>query len=86
MPSSSPSQRRELWLENALLSEIVALHPDRLTADELAVRMEEARSNTDRVAIEDALQALKRSGLVRLGEEVVEPTYAALRAAEIFGL
>lgn len=72
-----------MWVENALLSEIIILHPDHLTSEELIVRMEDGPSETGRVAIIDALQALKRSGLVRITGEVVEPTYAALRAAAI---
>lgn len=38
----------------------------------------------DRIAILDALQELKRSGLVRFNGEAIEPTYVALRSAEIF--
>ncbi len=85
MSSSSKSPKeQDLWFEHALLSEIIILHPDHLTSEELVVRMEESASETDRVAILDTLQALRRSGLVRLNGEVVEPTYAALRAAAIF--
>jgi hypothetical protein len=83
--SKSPEEQ-DLWVEHSLLSDIVVLHPDHLTSEELVVRMEDGPSNTDRVAILDALQALRRSGLVRLNGEVVEPTYAALRAAAIFQL
>jgi hypothetical protein len=85
MSSSSKSpEERDLWVEHSLLSEIITLHPNRLTSEELVVRMEDGPSQTDRVAILDTLQALRRSGLVRLNGEVVEPTYAALRAAAIF--
>ncbi len=82
--SSKSPERRDLWIEHALLSEIIFLHPDHLTSEELVVRMEDGPSGTDPVAIMDTLQSLRRSGLVRLNGEVVEPTYAALRAAEIF--
>jgi hypothetical protein len=78
-------RNRQLWIENAVLSEIVAEHPDHLTTAELVIRMEEAPSDTDRVTIMDALRMLERSSLVRLNGEVVEPTHAALRAAAIFG-
>jgi hypothetical protein len=81
--SSKSPEERDLWVEHALLSEIIVLHPDHLTFEELVVRMEDAPSNTGRVAILDSLQALKRSGLIRLAGEVVEPTYAAIRAAAI---
>jgi hypothetical protein len=82
--SSKSPQERDLWVENAILSEIIALHPVHLTREELVVRMEDGPSETGRVAVLDSLQALKRSGLVRFTGEVVEPTYAALRAAAIF--
>jgi hypothetical protein len=83
--SSNSLEDRDLWVEQAVLSEIVFLHPDHLTTDELVLKMEEGPSGTGCIAILDSLQALKRSGLVRLNGEVVEPTYAALRAAAIFG-
>jgi hypothetical protein len=84
--SSKSPEERDLWVEHSLLSEIIVLHPDHLTSEELVVRMEDGPSNTDRIAILDTLQALRRSGLVRLNGEVVEPTFAALRAAAIFQL
>jgi hypothetical protein len=83
-PSSKSLEDRDLWLERALLSEIIFLHPDHLTFEELALKMEDGPSGTGRIAILDSFQVLKRSGLVRLNGEVVEPTYAALRAATIF--
>jgi hypothetical protein len=79
--SSRPSEEWDPWVEHALLSEIITLHPDHLTAEELVVRMEDGPSETGRIAILDSLQALKRSGVVRITGEVVEPTYAALRTA-----
>lgn len=82
--SSKSPEERDLRVEYALLSEIIILHPSHLTAGELVVRMEDGPGNTDRIAILDALQALKRSGLVRFNGEVVEPTFATLRASAIF--
>jgi hypothetical protein len=79
-----PPAQRALRLENALLDEILIQHPDRLTQDELILRMEGGPNGTDRNAVLDALQELKRSGLIRLNGEVVEPTLPILRAAEIF--
>jgi aryl-alcohol dehydrogenase-like predicted oxidoreductase len=75
---------RSLRLKNALLDEILTQDPNHLTLDELALRMEGGPNDTDRIAVLDALQELKRSGLIRLNGEVVEPTFALLRAAEIF--
>lgn len=67
--------------ERMVLAEIVALHPARLTTEELVTRLEAGPG--DRLPILDALGALKRSGLARLGD-VIEPTLAAIAAAEIF--
>ena len=81
--SSKSPEDRDLWVERALLSEILNLHPNHLTSEELVARMEDGPSQTGGVAIFDSLQSLKRSGLIRMNGEVVEPTYAALRAAQI---
>ncbi len=83
-PGSPSLEERDLLVEQALLSEIVALHPDRLTPEELVLWMKGEQSDVGRIAILDALLALKRSGLARQNGEVVEPTHAALRADEIF--
>jgi asparagine synthetase A len=84
--SSRSPHERDLWVENAVLLQIVSLHPDHLTSKELVVRMEEDESDTGRVEIVNAIGALKRSGLVRFTGEVVEPTYAAIRAVAILSL
>jgi hypothetical protein len=81
--SRSPAEL-DLRLENALLTEIVSQHPNHLTQEELVTRMEDCPTGTDRIAILDSLQELKRSGLIRLNGGVVEPTFAALRAAVVF--
>jgi len=81
--SRSPAERH-LLLENALLMEIITQHLGYLTQDELVTRMADDPTGTDRIAILDSLQELRRSGLVRFSGEVVEPTFAASRAAEIF--
>jgi len=83
--SRSPGER-DLWHEHSLLAEIIVLHPDHLTSEELVVREAGGHGDTDRNAILDTLHALKRSGLVRFNGEVVEPTFATLRAAAIFQL
>jgi hypothetical protein len=79
-------EERDLRIEQSVLSEIIDLHPDHLSKDELILRMEDCPTGTDRIAILDTLQELKRSGLVRFNGEVVEPTFTALRTAEIFEL
>lgn len=82
-PSGLPTYERHLRVEQALLSEIITL-PDRMTPDELLLWVRGTTSDADRIEILDALSALKRSGLVRQNGEVIEPTYAAIRADEIF--
>lgn len=74
----------DLRIEQALLSEIITLHPDRLTPEELVRWMQGKPSDAGRIAILDALLVLERSGLVRQNGEVLEPTHVALRADEIF--
>jgi hypothetical protein len=83
--TSSPlPEERDLRIEQSVLSEIIDLHPDHLSQDELILRMEDCPKGTDRIAILDTLRELKRSGLIRLNGEVVEATFPALRTAEIF--
>ena len=84
--ASSSIGERNLRLEHALLDEILTQDPTRLTQDELALRMEGGPNDTDRIAVLDALQELKRSGVIRLNGEVIEVTYPVLRTAEIFDL
>lgn len=82
---TSKTPEKDKWqVEHGLLSEIIDLHPNRLTVDELVVRMKGGSGGTDRVAILDPLDELRSCGLVRLNGDVVEPTLAALSFAEIF--
>lgn len=70
-------------VERAVLEEVIDLHPQRLTAPELALRI--VADPDDRIEVETATQAireLRRSGLLRYrnDDELVEPTHSALRA------
>jgi hypothetical protein len=72
-----------LELERTVLHEIVELHPERLTISELILRI--ARDPGDEATgerVRIATRELRRSGLARYhdGDEIVEPTHAALRA------
>lgn len=69
-------QEHDRQIERMALLEIIALHPERLTTDELVNRLD----GTDRLAIVDAL---KRSGLARSTGEVIEPTQAAVCAVKV---
>lgn len=79
---SSPKYDPEV-VERVVLEEAIDLHPQRLTAPELALRI--VTNPDDRMEMETAIQAireLRRSGLLRYrdDDEVVEPTPSALRA------
>lgn len=78
----SEQEDRLTTLEATLLEQIVRLHPDRLTTEELVLMME----RSGRIAVLDALAGLRRSGLVRRHDALVEPTYAALCAYELLTL
>lgn len=85
-PSSKSLEERDLLLENALFLEIIYLHPDHhLTFEELVLRMENRSSGIGHVDVLDTFQELKRSGVLRTTDEVIEPTYAAWRTATILG-
>jgi hypothetical protein len=71
-------------LEYSVLAEILSLHPAHLTSSELALKMTDERSGAGEIPTMGALEALKRSGLVRQNGDVVAPTYAAFRAAALF--
>jgi hypothetical protein len=77
------ARERDLRVEEVVLSELVLLLPSRLSCEELILWLEDGPSNTSRVAVMDAVQALRRCGLVRIEDDVVVPTFSALRATEI---
>jgi len=75
----------DMKIQYAILAEILTLHPDHLTTEELILRMEDT-GDEHRVVLIDMIRALTSFGLVRINGEVVEPTYAALRSAALFEL
>jgi len=82
----SPAAEAEV-LERTILEEVVELHPERLTIPELILRIatdpnDEAKGEK----IKHAARELRRSGLFRYrnGDELVEPTHAALTAFLLF--
>lgn len=62
-PCHRSPEASDRQVEQMVLLEIVALHPDRLTPEELAVRLED---QPDRLAIIDAIDSLKRCGISQL--------------------
>src|SRR4029077_20820915 len=69
--------------EHAMLMEIIVLHPTNPTLDELHLALSGSRVELERHTVEDSIWALRRFGLVRENGRILEPTLAALRAAEI---
>jgi len=67
-------------VEASVLEHLAELHPDRLTVDELALSMGPLYG---RIAFDDALAGLCRSGLVRRNGDLVELTHAAVNAYEL---
>jgi hypothetical protein len=72
-------------LERTVLTEVVELHPELLTIPELILRIaRRPEDETTKEEIRNAIRDLRRSGLLRYrGDEVVEPTHAALRAFDL---
>jgi hypothetical protein len=72
-------------LEVGLLSLIFDLHPEHLTAAELADRMTpvDPRYGDDDEAVEHAIRRLQHSELVSEMDGVIVPTRAALRFDEL---
>lgn len=74
---------RELRTEGVVLMEIHNLLPERLTIDELILRLGDPQSGLSSTEIKDAINALERSGVVRRNGQVVETTHAARRVLEV---
>lgn len=70
-------------LEHAVFIEIVALHPIHPTLGELHLALSDSRAELGIHAVEDSLWSLRRFGLIRENGKVLEPTLAALHAAEV---
>lgn len=70
-------------LEASVLEHLAELHPDRLTADELALSM---GGRYGQIAFADAVAGLRCSGLIRHNGDLVELTHAAVNAHELLTL
>jgi hypothetical protein len=62
------------------LAEIITLHPTHLTRSELFLKV---GAGSEDAGIADALWSLRCTGLLRQNGKVVEPTLAALHAAQL---
>lgn len=72
-----------LLLQHAVFTTILDLHPEHLTVGELVLKMRGERQPFDDDPIREAIRDLRGCGLLRPASDVVEPTHAAVRAAEI---
>jgi hypothetical protein len=79
---SSLAAEAEL-VERVVLEEVLALHPDHLTISELVLKVAADRDQSEGEEIRHAIRDLRASGLLRYVDDVVEPTYAALRTAAL---
>lgn len=84
--SATPPKCDPEQVELAVLEEAIELHPQRLTVEELALRVAvDPDDDWEAKAVTAAIRDLRRSGLLRYRDDdrVVEPTHAALRAAAL---
>jgi hypothetical protein len=87
------SQRRELSparedeiIEQAILTQVLVLHPAQLTILELALKMEaDCEDFAQKDAVERAVRELSRDGLLACDCRRIWPTRAALRFEELHG-
>lgn len=81
----SPSKQDEMT-ERAVLTQILFLHPNRLTILELSLQIEgDSESFAKKDAIERAVRELSRDGLLACDCRRIWPTRAALRFEELLG-
>lgn len=74
MPRADPHTQ----VERAVLEEVLALHPHRLTPDELIRKL--GAEHDEEETVLHAIRDLEASGVLRV-EGAVVPTYAATRTA-----
>ena len=79
----SSEEERRLQLETGLLLEILSLHPDHLTFEEMILRVTDTEHGISRLDVDFALKELTRFGVIRINGEVLEPTFAAVRISKM---
>lgn len=70
-------------LERTVLEEILRLDPRHLTIPELVLMIGADRDQSEGEDIVHAIRDLRATGLLRYVGDVVAPTYATLRVAEL---
>lgn len=84
--SDTPPKYDPEKVGRTVLFEVIELHPERLTVAELSQRIAVDPEDGEEIEmIVHAIRDLRCSGLVRYrnGDQLVEPTHAALRAAAL---
>jgi hypothetical protein len=76
-------EEEDRLLEHAVLTMILNLHPEHLTTSELILKIAGDQEPADEESIRQAIRDLKGSGLLRCTEDIVQPTHAAVRAADL---
>jgi hypothetical protein len=80
----APAQEDEI-MQRSILTEVLILHPARLTILEIALRVETQREEADQDAIERAVRELSRDGLVTCDCRHIAPSRPAVRFDELLG-
>ena len=62
---------------------VLDLHPEHLTVAELVLKLARDRELSDEMRIPEAIRDLRASGLLGQSEDVVRPTHAAVRMADL---
>lgn len=62
---------------------VLDLHPEHLTSSELIRKIARGAEPSQEESILEAIRNLKGSGLLRRTEGLLQPTHAAVRAAEL---
>jgi hypothetical protein len=73
-------------VEHGVLTTVLDLHPQHLTAQELVRKVAGDRDGSEGESIRQAIRDLRASQVLRYTGSVVEPTHAAVRTAELLAL
>jgi hypothetical protein len=80
----TPAQEDEI-MQRSILTEVLVLHPARLTILEIALRIEAQREETDQDTVERAVRELSRDGLLSCDCRHITPSRPAVRFDELLG-
>lgn len=80
----APAKEDEI-MQRSILTEVLVLHPARLTILEIALRIEAQREEADQDAVERAVRELSRDGLITCDCRHIAPSRPAVRFDELLG-